>query len=188
MRASLFRQICRSVRRGRSLCGLGQVTAVAFAWLSWLSVSAVHGGQIVVRLACEQPGSLHAIVTMTRQQDAACAGVPGGLTLSGRIHCPDDRTGMERGLRFAACVTASAPGGTLASEGGALCIQGARSAVLLIAGFAVNDSGAAIPPVAAMLALPLLLAVSLRAGGPTAERRPRQQRGERVRDTAAPPT
>jgi hypothetical protein len=36
-------------------------------------------------------------------------------------------------------------------------------AVLLVAGFAVNDSGAAIPPVAAMLALPLLLAVSLRA-------------------------
>jgi hypothetical protein len=39
----------------------------------------------------------------------------------------------------------------------------AALAVLLVAGFAVNDSGAAIPPVAAMLALPLLLAVGIRA-------------------------
>jgi hypothetical protein len=36
-------------------------------------------------------------------------------------------------------------------------------AVLLVLGFAVNDSGAAIPPVAGMLALPLLLAITLRA-------------------------
>jgi hypothetical protein len=36
-------------------------------------------------------------------------------------------------------------------------------AVLVVVGFAVNDSGAAIPPVAGMLALPLLLAITLRA-------------------------
>jgi hypothetical protein len=36
-------------------------------------------------------------------------------------------------------------------------------AVLIVLGFAVNDSGAAIPPVAGMLALPLLLAITLRA-------------------------
>ncbi len=36
-------------------------------------------------------------------------------------------------------------------------------AVLLVAGFAVNDSGAAIPPVAAMLALPAVIACALRA-------------------------
>ena len=42
-------------------------------------------------------------------------------------------------------------------------------AVLLVLGFAVNDSGAAIPPVAAMLALPLLLAITVRAdAGPSA--------------------
>jgi len=63
----------------------------------------------------------------------------------------------------------------------------AALAVLLVAGFAVNDSGAAIPPLAATLALPLLLAVSLRAGRPTAGRRPGPQPGPRVRDTAAPP-
>jgi hypothetical protein len=39
----------------------------------------------------------------------------------------------------------------------------ASLAVLLVVGFAVNDSGAAIPPVAGMLALPLLLAITLRA-------------------------
>lgn len=39
----------------------------------------------------------------------------------------------------------------------------AALAVLLVIGFAVNDSGAAIPPVAAMVALPLLLSVALRA-------------------------
>jgi hypothetical protein len=39
----------------------------------------------------------------------------------------------------------------------------AALAVLLVAGFAVNDSGAAIPPVAAMVALPAVLACALRA-------------------------
>jgi hypothetical protein len=39
----------------------------------------------------------------------------------------------------------------------------AALAVLLVVGFAVNDSGAAIPPVAAMIALPLLLSIVLRA-------------------------
>jgi hypothetical protein len=39
----------------------------------------------------------------------------------------------------------------------------ASLAVLLVVGFAVNDSGAAIPPVAGMLALPLLFAITLRA-------------------------
>jgi hypothetical protein len=39
----------------------------------------------------------------------------------------------------------------------------AALAVLLVAGFLVNDSGAAIPPVAAMLALPAVLASALRA-------------------------
>ncbi len=39
----------------------------------------------------------------------------------------------------------------------------AALAVLLVAGFAVNDSGAAIPPVAAMLALPAVIACALRA-------------------------
>ena len=39
----------------------------------------------------------------------------------------------------------------------------AALAVLLVLGFAANDSGAAIPPVAGMLALPLLLAITLRA-------------------------
>jgi hypothetical protein len=39
----------------------------------------------------------------------------------------------------------------------------AALAVLLVVGFAVNDSGAAIPPVAAMVALPAVLACALRA-------------------------
>jgi hypothetical protein len=38
--------------------------------------------------------------------------------------------------------------------------------VLLVVGFAVNDSGAAIPPVAAMVALPAVLACALRAVTP----------------------
>jgi hypothetical protein len=44
----------------------------------------------------------------------------------------------------------------------------AALAVLLVAGFALNDSGAAIPPVAAMLALPAVLACALRAVTPPA--------------------
>jgi hypothetical protein len=39
----------------------------------------------------------------------------------------------------------------------------AALAVLLVVGFALNDTGAAIPPVAGMVALPLLLSVVLRA-------------------------
>jgi hypothetical protein len=35
--------------------------------------------------------------------------------------------------------------------------------LLLLVGFLVNDSGTAVPPVAALLALPLLVAVCLRA-------------------------
>ncbi len=65
----------------------------------------------------------------------------------------------------------------------------AALAVLLVAGFAVNDSGAAIPPVAAMLALPAVLACALRAvsspdpaaprrlPGPTASGRPARPTG-----------
>ena len=69
----------------------------------------------------------------------------------------------------------------------------AALAVLLVAGFAVNDSGAAIPPVAAMLALPALLATSLRARpapeppGPTGEPRRRRPAGPQERRSAAHP-
>ncbi len=53
----------------------------------------------------------------------------------------------------------------------------AAVAVLLVAGFAVNDSGAAIPPVAATVLLPVLVACALRAltvprAGPVAPRLP----------------
>ena len=65
----------------------------------------------------------------------------------------------------------------------------AALAVLLVVGFAVNDSGAAIPPVAAMLALPLLLCVALRAdAGSSAGAGPAGVRtvgGDRVDDRAS---
>ncbi len=68
----------------------------------------------------------------------------------------------------------------------------AALAVLLVAGFAVNDSGAAIPPVAAMLALPAVLACALRAvssPGPAAPARlpAPSASGRPARPTEPPP-
>ena len=94
-------------------------------------------GVIVMRIAADRPGCVHARLRMTRQQDALCVNDPADsrrLILRGRINCPDEKTGENRGMRFEADVLAVPTGGTLAAANGEVSIAGADRLLLCIAG------------------------------------------------------
>jgi alpha-L-fucosidase 2 len=91
---------------------------------------------IAVRFTASKPGSVTFTAVLKRQQDAACAGAaddPRSLVLSGRIQRADE-TGAERGLRFAARLTALSAGGTVTVADGKLSVAGADAVTLLVAG------------------------------------------------------
>ncbi len=157
---------------------------------------------IVIRLACNQPERITASLTVTRQQDAHCLSAPGGLILRGRIECE------AKGLRFEAHLAALPAGGRVTSAGGKLAIEGADSAVILIA--AATDFRGRDPEAHCRAALEaarkpyqtlrnahvadhrkLFRRVSLEIGGPGEEaalsRQPTDQRLERVRKGAQDP-
>lgn len=91
---------------------------------------------IVILLACDKPGQITAELTFTRQQDAECLSLPGNdtrLVLRGRINCPDDQTGEQKGMRFEAQLLVVPNGGQTASSGGKLTIEKADSVLMLLA-------------------------------------------------------
>ena len=91
---------------------------------------------IVVRLSADRPGRVTTSLRMTRPQDAQCLSDPSDprrLILRGRIACEDDKTKEPRGMRFEGQVLVVPTGGKVASRDGVLTIEGADSAVLLIA-------------------------------------------------------
>ena len=91
---------------------------------------------IVVRLAADKPARVTTSLRMTRQQDAECLSDPADprrLILRGRIACVDDETKEPRGMRFEGQVLVVPTGGKVTSRDGLLTIEGADSAVLLIA-------------------------------------------------------
>jgi len=91
---------------------------------------------IVMRLSADKPARVTTSLRMTRQQDAQCLSDPADprrLILRGRIDCKDDKTREPRGMRFEGQVLVVPTGGKVASRDGLLTIEGADSAVLLIA-------------------------------------------------------
>jgi alpha-L-fucosidase 2 len=100
-------------------------------------------GVIVVHFTASRAGALDFKLALTRIRDAACTIVPGdsrSIFLNGRIQRRDD-AGEERGLRFAAQVTAMVEGGTVTTANHErLVITKADTVTLLIAG-ATNYPG-----------------------------------------------
>ena len=97
---------------------------------------------IVARFTASKPNSINLRLTLKRQKDARCLAhptAPNAILLRGQIDCKDDQ-GTQRGLRFAAQVTAVATGGQVTNTDGILTVSGADSVTLLIAG-ATNYRG-----------------------------------------------
>ena len=91
---------------------------------------------LVVRFTADRAGKIDLRMTLKREKDAACVAHPAdarAILLRGRIDRKDEQ-GRERGLRFAAQVTARADGGTVTNDGGILTVRGADSLTLLVTG------------------------------------------------------
>ena len=97
---------------------------------------------LVIRLTGNQKGKISFNLTLKRQQDAVCEGVPNdpnSLVLKGTLPVKDD-TGKPRGLSFAAQVKAISKGGTMKNENGILTVSGADEVTLFVSG-ATNYAG-----------------------------------------------
>jgi len=89
---------------------------------------------VVVRLAADQPAAVNLELTITREQDAACASVgEDGLALTGQIQRRHHDTGEVVGLRFEALLRALPQGGAMTNRDGTLSIECADEVVLLLA-------------------------------------------------------
>ena len=88
---------------------------------------------IVVRIEAAARGKVKLRLRFTREKDAQCISEDGCLVLRGRIHCPDDKTGEERGMRFEGRLAAVCEGGSSTSRDGVLEIADANAVTLLIA-------------------------------------------------------
>ncbi len=98
--------------------------------------STARGKVIVVRFTASKPGAIRFKAALKRQKDAGCAPVEGhsnAIILTGRIDRKDD-AGTQRGIKFAAQLTALADGGRVSNEGGVLAVSDANAVTLLLAG------------------------------------------------------
>ncbi|HVE16105.1 MAG TPA: glycoside hydrolase N-terminal domain-containing protein, partial [Chthoniobacterales bacterium] len=98
--------------------------------------SSAPAGVIVARYVADKPGAISLRMTLRRERDAQCTSVPNdprSILLEGQV-ARKDESGTDRGMRFAAQVTAIADGGTVTNEGGKLTISRANAVTLLIAG------------------------------------------------------
>ncbi len=102
---------------------------------------------IVARIACDKPGRVNLVVTMTRERDAKCFSDPAQsnrLHLRGRLTVQYINDSPRPGLRFEGQVLAIPSGGTVAGGNGRLSVRGADAVVLLVAGatdYRGGDSG-----------------------------------------------
>ncbi len=97
---------------------------------------------LVIRLSSNQKGKISFNLTLKRQQDAVCEGVPNdpnSLVLKGTLPAKDD-AGKPRGLSFAAQVKAISKGGTVKTGSGILSVNGADEVTLFVSG-ATNYAG-----------------------------------------------
>ena len=90
---------------------------------------------LVVNLTADQPGALSLCCTLSRQQDAACAGEGSdGLWLHGQITRLHHETGNNVGMKFAAFLLGKAEGGVVRQAAGGVDITGADAVTLFLAG------------------------------------------------------
>jgi alpha-L-fucosidase 2 len=91
---------------------------------------------IVARFTASRPGALDLKMTLKRQKDAQCIAAPDdarAIVLTGQIDRKDAK-GVQRGLKFAARVSAVAEGGTVTNTGGFLTVSKASAVTLHITG------------------------------------------------------
>ncbi|CAA6677829.1 MULTISPECIES: glycosyl hydrolase family 95 catalytic domain-containing protein [unclassified Lentimonas] len=90
---------------------------------------------IAVRFTASRPGALSLKMTLKREKDATCiaADDPHAIVLDGQIDRKDE-AGVQRGLRFAAQVSAVAEGGSITNTDGILTIDEATTATVYITG------------------------------------------------------
>ena len=171
---------------------------------------------VIVRLTADQPGSIRAMISLTRSQDASVeASSDRELLLQGQIQYPEEenRGPAGPGMRFAGRLRAYPDGGTIRAEGGALVVEGADAVTLMITGATdynlalldVDPSQNPVDETAAILdaigeaeyeALrtrhvedhaPRMSRVQLEIADPDADDLPTNTRLQRVRDGAADP-
>lgn len=98
--------------------------------------SSAPAGVIAARFVADRPGAINLKITLRRERDARCAAAPDdprSILLEGRV-ARKDETGAERGMHFAARVSAIAEGGSVANTGGILTVSRANAVTLLISG------------------------------------------------------
>ena len=91
---------------------------------------------IAVRFTASRAGALSLKMTLKREKDAMCIASnddPHTIVLDGQIDCKDE-TGVQRGLRFAAQVSAVAEGGSITNADGILTINKATTATVYVTG------------------------------------------------------
>ncbi|HTJ79365.1 MAG TPA: glycoside hydrolase family 95 protein [Rariglobus sp.] len=96
--------------------------------------SSAPANVIAVRFTASRPGTLDLKMTLKRQKDAQCIAStndPRAIVLTGQIDRKDD-AGVQRGMRFAAQVSAVSEGGTITNTDGLLTISRATTATLYI--------------------------------------------------------
>ena len=98
--------------------------------------SSAPANVIAVRFTASRAGALDLKMTLKRQKDARCMAAPGdprAIVLTGQIERKDE-AGVQRGLRFAAQVSAVAEGGAVSNTGGMLTVSKATAVTLYITG------------------------------------------------------
>ncbi|MDR2463405.1 MAG: glycoside hydrolase family 95 protein [Verrucomicrobiales bacterium] len=90
---------------------------------------------VVLRYTADKKSRVNLKLTLRRQRDAICSAVAGderSIVLLGQVDRKED--GRQRGMKFAAQVTALAEGGKVANDDGVLTVSGADAVTLLVAG------------------------------------------------------
>ena len=93
-------------------------------------------GVMVVRISADKKEAISIRMTLKRQKDAVCAPAPNdprSILLRGQIDRKDE-AGRQRGMRFAAQVTAQTKGGSVSNDGGILTVSKADAVTLYISG------------------------------------------------------
>ena len=97
--------------------------------------SSAPAGAVVVRLTANAANAFDLRMTLKRQQDATCIAHPtdpASIVLTGQINRVEG--GVQKGLQFAAQVTAVPEGGTVTNTGGILSVSDANAVTLFITG------------------------------------------------------
>jgi alpha-L-fucosidase 2 len=98
--------------------------------------SSAPANVIAVRFTASRAGALSLKMTLKREKDAVCiasADDPHAIVLEGQIDRKDE-AGVQRGMRFAAQVSAVAEGGAITNTDGILTIDQATTATVYITG------------------------------------------------------